>query len=115
MVSSGILISSFAEYFVLKEHGPDYVHARGMPSVMPRNHLCGFQLASSSCFMAYPVDKTASTALSDSDNADRVDPGCLPSGMSSFLGHMHAYRSASLKHNMDLAYYCSNQSVEIAI
>ena len=37
--------------------------------------------------MAYPLDETASTALSDSGNADLVDP----------------------------AYYCSNQSVEISI
>ena len=29
-----------------------------------------------------------STALSDSDNADQVDPGGLPSGMRSFLGHI---------------------------
>ena len=32
--------------------------------------LCGFQLASSSCFTTYPLDETASTASSDSDNAD---------------------------------------------
>ena len=35
-------------------------------------HLGGFQLASSSCFTTYPLDETASTASSDSDNADRV-------------------------------------------
>ena len=35
-------------------------------------HLCGFQLASSSCFTTYPLDETVSTAPSDSDNADRV-------------------------------------------
>ena len=87
----------------------------GTPPATPRNHLCGFQLASSSCFTAYPLDETASTALSDSDNADQVDPGRLPSGMSAFLGHVRAYGSASLKQNADLAYYCSNQSVEIAI
>ena len=61
--------------------------------------------------MAYPLDETASMALSDSDNADRVDPGHLPIGMRSFLGHVHTYQSASLKQNMDLAYYLSNQSV----
>ena len=36
-------------------------------------HLCAFQLASSSCFRTYPLDEAASTASSDSDNADRVD------------------------------------------
>ena len=35
--------------------------------------------------------------------------------MSSFLGHVHGYGSASLKQNTDLGCYCSNQSVEIAI
>ena len=35
--------------------------------------------------------------------------------MLSFLGHMHGYRSALLKQNKDLAYYCSNQLVEIAV
>ena len=54
-------------------------------------------------------------ALSGSDNADRVDPGRLSSGMSSFLGHVHVYGSDSLKQNTDLAYYCSNRSVEIVI
>ena len=75
------------------------------------NHLCGFQC----WFKAYLLDETASMAIEDSGNADRVDPGCLPSGMSSFLGHVQAYGSASPKQNTDLAYYCSNQSVEIAI
>ena len=60
--------------------------------------------------MAYPLDETVSTAWSDLDNAGR-----LPSSMSSFLGHVHRYRSALLKQNTDLAYYCSNQSVEIDI
>ena len=36
-------------------------------------------------------------------------------GMSSFLGHMHAYGSALLNQNTDLACYCSNNSVEITI
>ena len=35
--------------------------------------------------------------------------------MSSFLGHVHGYGSASLKQNTDLACYCSNQSIKIAI
>ena len=35
--------------------------------------------------------------------------------MSSFLGHVDGYGSVSLKQNTDLACYCSNQSVEIAI
>ena len=56
-----------------------------------------------------------SMALSDLDNAVRVDPRDLPSGMRSFLGHVHTYRSAALKLNRDLAYYCSNQLVEITI
>ena len=72
-------------------------------------------MASSSCFTAYLLDETASTASSNPDNVDQVDLECLPSGMSSFLGHLHVYGSASLKQNMDLAYYCSNQLVEIAI
>ena len=58
-------------------------------------------VAFSSCFTAYPLDETA---LGDSVNADRVDPGGLPSGKRSFLGHVHMYRSAALKQNMDLAY-----------
>ena len=65
--------------------------------------------------MAYPLDETASTALSDLGNADQVDPGHFPSGMRSFLGHMHTYGSASLKQNTDLTCYCLTQSVEIAI
>ena len=32
-----------------------------------------------------------SMALSNSNNADRVDPGSLPSGIRSFLGHVHIY------------------------
>ena len=43
------------------------------------NHLCGFQVASISCFAASPLDETAFTASSDSGNADRVDPARLPS------------------------------------
>ena len=35
--------------------------------------------------------------------------------MSSFLGHVHGYGSASLKQNTALAYHCSNQSVQITI
>ena len=31
--------------------------------------------------MAYLLVETVSTALSDLDNADRVDPGSLPSGI----------------------------------
>ena len=73
------------------------------------------QLASSSCFTAYSLGETASTASSDSDNADPVDTGRLPSGRRSFLGHVHTYESASLKQTMGLAYYYSNQSVEIVI
>ena len=46
--------------------------AERLPSRL-ETHLCGFQLASSNCFMAYPQDKTVSTALINSDNADRVD------------------------------------------
>ena len=56
-------------------------------------------------------DETSSMASSESHNADRVDPGRLPSGMTSFLGHVHTYGSASLKQNTDLAYYGSNQMV----
>ena len=56
------------------------------------NHLCGFQVDSSSCFTALSLDETAS---SDSDNADRADPGHLPRVMRSFLGHVHKYESAS--------------------
>ena len=44
------------------------------------NHLCGFQLVSSSCFTAYALDETVFMAWSDSDNADRLDPGRLPRG-----------------------------------
>ena len=65
--------------------------------------------------MAYPPDETASMASSNSDKADRVDPGSLPSGMRSFLGHVHTQGSAMLKQNMDLVYYQSNQLVKIAI
>ena len=39
--------------------------------------------------MAYLLDETASMASSDSDNADRIDAGRLPSGMRSFQGHVH--------------------------
>ena len=49
------------------------------------------------------------TVSSDSDNAARLDPGRLPSGMRSFLGHVHIYGSALLKQNTDLT-YCSNRS-----
>ena len=35
--------------------------------------------------------------------------------MRSFLGHVHIYGSAALKQNTDLAYYRSNQPIEIAI
>ena len=66
-------------------------------------------------FAASPLDETAFTASSDSGNADRVDPARLPSGMRSFLGHVSTYGSAPLKQTMDLAYYRSNQSAEIAI
>ena len=68
-------------------------------------------MASSSCFTAYPLDETASTASSDSDNADVVDPGGLPGGMRSFLGQVHG--SASLKKNTDLVYYRSTLSIKI--
>ena len=76
------------------------------------NHLCGFQVASISCFAAFSA---AFTASSDSGNADRVDPASLPSGMRSFLGHVSTYGSAPLKQTTDLAYHRSNQSAEIAI
>ena len=79
------------------------------------NHLWSFQVASTSCFAASPLDETAFTALSDSGNAGRVDPARLPSGMRSFLGHVNTYGSAPPKQTTDLAYYCSNQSAEIAI
>ena len=48
--------------------------------LLPRleNHLCGFQVASISCFAASPLDETAFKASSDSGNADRVDPARLP-------------------------------------
>ena len=49
----------------LKGHVPDYAHAQGKPPIKP---------TSISCFTAYLLDETASTAApSDSDNADRVD------------------------------------------
>ena len=38
-----------------------------------------------------PPVATASRASSDSDNADRIDLGSLPSGMRAFLGHVHTY------------------------
>ena len=71
-------------------------------------HLCVFQLASSSCFTTYPL-RLRHRAIRMSRS------GRFPSGMSSFLGHVHGYGSASLKQNTDLACYCSNQSIEIAI
>ena len=49
--------------YMLKGHGPDYAHAPGTPPATLTNHLCGFQLSSSSCFMAYPLDETVSTAI----------------------------------------------------
>ena len=55
------------------------------------------------------------TASNDPGNVDRVDPARLPSGSMSFLGHVNTYGSAPLKQISDLAYYCSNQSAEIAI
>ena len=76
------------------------------------NHLCGFQVASISCFAASPLDETAFTASNDPGNVDRVDPARLPSGMRSFLGHVNTYGSAPLKQTTDLAYY---RSAEIAI
>ena len=79
------------------------------------NHPCGFQVASISCFAASPLGETAFMALSDSGNADRVDPAHLRSGKRSFLGHVNTYGSAPLKQTTDLAYYRSNQSAEIAI
>ena len=55
--------------------------------------------------MAYPLD-----------NADRVETGRLPSDMSSFwVTCTHTEVPSSLKQNTDLAYQCSNQSVEITI
>ena len=53
--------------------------------------------------------------MSNLDNINEVDPGSLPSGVRSFLGHMHTYRSAALKQNTNLAYYRSNQLVKNAI
>ena len=88
----------------LKGHDPDYAHAHGTPPTMSRKPT----LSSS---MAYLLDETVSMASSHSSNADRVDPGHLATGMSSFLGRVHAYRSASLKQNTDLAYYCQLRSL----
>ena len=42
-------------------------------------------------------------ALSDSDNADQIDPGGLPSGIRSNLGHVHTYRSAMLELNTHIS------------
>ena len=53
------------------------------------------------------MSETASTASSDSGNADPVGPGSLPSGLRTLLGlgHVHTYGSSALKQNTDLAYY----------
>ena len=59
-------------------------------------------MASSGCFTSYPWDETVSTPSSDSDNVDRVDPGSLPSGMRSFLGHVYTYGSVALKQNTQI-------------
>ena len=61
------------------------------PSLPPflENHLYGFQ----QLFYCLSPDETASRASNNSDNADQVDPGCLPSGMRSFLGHVHTYNT----------------------
>ena len=48
----------------LKGHGSDYAHDRGTPPAMPRNS----SLWLSSCLMDYPLDETACTASSASDN-----------------------------------------------
>ena len=75
------------------------MHAHGMLPIMPRKPSLWLPEA--------VLMKLHHTALSDLDNADRVDPGSLPSGMKSILGHVHTYQSAVVKMNMDLAYYTS--------
>ena len=69
------------------------MHAHGTPPVVPRKLVVAFN----SCFRAYLPDETMSMASSDLDNADLVDPGSLPSGMRSFLGHVHIRGNAVLK------------------
>ena len=76
----------------LKGHGPDYAHAHTTPPTTPRKPSLWLHVS-----------------------FHRVNPGHLPNVMRPLLGHMHTYRSASLKQNTDLAYYCSTQLVEIAI
>ena len=75
-------------------------------------HLCGFQLAFSSCFTAYPLDDTTSTASSDSDNAARVDKDDCQVVCRHFWV---TCTYTSLKQNTDQQCYCSNQSLKIAI
>ena len=80
----------------LKGHCPDYVHVFGMPPTMPRKPCLWLQAA------VLGLDETASTSTSYSDNAARVDPCSLPSGLRSFLGHVNTYRSAVLKSRIQI-------------